>query len=322
MSERTCKICLDPLGNDEPDYHPACCRRLFGSTQPPKLPFTWEGLNALAEKVVRRHVAIPGVQPKLPLHLERRSARDGGRFTLVGLEGNYILKPPVDRFPEMPELEHLTMHMAGRFGIRTADCGLVALEDGRMTLVIRRMDRVGGKKIPMEDMCQLTDRLTEEKYRGSLESVGKTILRHCANPGLDALRFFEVNLFCFLVGNADMHLKNFSLLGLSEGGMEFSPAYDLLPTVLLLPEDNEETALTLNGKKKKLGSADFEAFGTALRLTERQMANAIKRFEKSIVAATELVGRGLCSTEMKDRYQKLLSDRWDRLKNSKTGRLL
>ncbi len=321
MHDRNCKICLDPLGNGESDYHPACCRRFFGGAQPPKLPFTWAELNALAEKVVRSHVAIPGVQPKLSLHLERRRDREGDRFTLVGLEGNTILKPPVDRFPEMPELEHLTMRMAGCFGIETADCGLIGLEYGRMTLLVRRMDRVEGHKLPMEDLCQLTDRLTEEKYRGSLETVGKAILRYCANPGLDALRFFEVNLFCFLTGNADMHLKNFSLLRSLEGEIRFSPAYDLLPTALLLPEDTEETALTLHGKKKKLGPGDFRAFGAALKLTERQVTNSLKRIEKGMDAAMALIGRGFCSGEMANRYRKLMSDRWDRLEGLKARAL-
>jgi serine/threonine-protein kinase HipA len=109
------------------------------------------------------------------------------------------------------------------------------------------MDRVGVHKLAMEDMCQLTDRMTEEKYRGSLEAVGKKILQHCSHPGLDALRFFEVNLFSFLTGNSDMHLKNFSLIRSQDGEIRFSPAYDLLPTVLLLPEDTEESALTMHG---------------------------------------------------------------------------
>ena len=310
MSNPRCKICLEALGGDEIDYHPACCRRLFGGPQPPRLPFTWAELNSLAEQVVRSHVAVPGVQPKLSLHLERGGARDGGRFTLVGLEGGYILKPPVERFPEMPELEYLTMRMAGCFGIETAECGLVALDDGKTALIVRRMDRLGERKLAMEDMCQLTDRLTEEKYRGSLEAVGKAILKHCANPGLDALRFFEVNLFCFLTGNADMHLKNFSLIHSAEGEIRFSPAYDLLPTVLLLPEDTEETALTLNGRKRKLGPKDFNAFGAALKLTERQIANSFRRIEKGLTTAAALIERGFCSSETMSRYRELLTERW------------
>ena len=313
MSNPHCKICLGSLSPGEPDYHPACCRKLFGGARPPQLPFSWAQLNSLAEQVVRSHVAVPGVQPKLSLHLERAGSREGGRFTLVGLQGGYILKPPGERFPEMPELEHLTMRMAGCFGIETVDCGLVPLEDRKMALIVRRMDRLGETKLAMEDMCQLSDRLTEEKYRGSMETVGKMILKHCTNPGLDALRFFEVNLFCFLTGNADMHLKNFSLIRSVEGEIRFSPAYDLLSTVLLLPEDTEETALTVNGKKRKLDPKDFHALGVALKLTDRQVSNSFRRIEKGLDGAIAMIGCGFCSSELNRRYRELLENRWRRL---------
>jgi serine/threonine-protein kinase HipA len=206
------------------------------------------------------------------------------------------------------------MRMAGCFGIETADCGLISLEEGQLALIVRRMDREEGRKLAMEDMCQLTDRLTEEKYRGSLESVGKVILRHCSHPGLDALRFLEVNLFCFLTGNSDMHLKNFSLIRNSQGEIRFSPAYDLLPTALLLPEDQEETALTIRGRKKKLTSQDFFALGEALQLTERQCANVFRRFEKGLASASELISCGACSLDMRKRFQQLLELRWQQLR--------
>ncbi|MBT5608236.1 MAG: HipA domain-containing protein [Lentisphaerae bacterium] len=212
MSSTGCHICLNPLEDGNRRYHRACSRKLFGAPHPPELPYTWQQLNGLAEKTIRQRVTVPGVQPKLSMHLERGGRRQDGRLTLVGLEGGYILKPPVTRFPEMPELEHLTMLMAGAFGIPTAMCGLIPLEDGHLAFITRRMDRDGETKLHMEDMCQLTDRLTEQKYRGSLEQVGKVVLRHCSNPLFDALRLFEVTLFCFLTGNSDMHLKNFSLL--------------------------------------------------------------------------------------------------------------
>lgn len=313
MSHPRCKICLGVLDGEDMDFHAACSRRLFGSAQPPQLPYSWAALNALAEQIVRSHVAVPGIQPKLSLHLESGGTRGGGRFTLVGLEGGFILKPPVERFPQMPELEHLTMRMAACFGIETADCGLIAMQDGQLALVVRRMDRVGGRKLAMEDMCQLTDRMTEEKYRGSLEAVGKKIRQHCSHPGLDALRFFEVNLFSFLTGNSDMHLKNFSLLRSQSGEIRFSPAYDLLPTVLLLPEDTEESALTIQGRKKRLTRWDFDALGNALGLTERQVSNVLRRFEKGLGSAIALISDGFCSQEMKARYQALMTLRWERL---------
>jgi serine/threonine-protein kinase HipA len=215
----------------------------------------------------------------------------------------------------MPELEHLTMRMAACFGMETADCGLIAMQDGQLALVVRRMDRVGGRKLGMEDMCQLTDRMTEEKYRGSLEAVGRKIRQHCSHPGLDALRFFEVNLFSFLTGNSDMHLKNFSLIRSQAGEIRLSPAYDLLPTVLLLPEDTEESALTIQGRKNRITRGDFLALGNALGLTDRQVSNALGRFEKGLSAAIALVSAGFCSEEMKARYQALMKQRWERLQD-------
>lgn len=313
MNSTHCQICLEPLGKGSEQYHATCCKRLFGASRFPELPYTWDQLNGLAETIIRQHVTVPGVQPKLSMHLEKGGNHRNARFTLVGLEGGYILKPPVERFPDMPELEHLTMRVAACFGIATAACGLIPLEDDRLAFITRRMDREGKTKLHMEDMCQLTDRLTEQKYRGSIEQVGKVILRHCSNPVFDALRLFEVTLFCFLTGNADMHLKNFSLIYRLGGEIALSPAYDLLPTVLLLPEDTEETALTLNGRKRRLTRRDFMQFGTSLKLTAKQVENACERFSSGLVQARQTVEAGFCSHAMKDRFNALLHERASRL---------
>jgi len=253
------------------------------------------------------------VQPKLSLHLEQEARKGSGKFTIVGLEGGYILKPPVSRYPEMPELEHLTMRMAACFGIATASCGLLRMRDGRHAFIARRMDRSGRHKLPMEDMCQLTDRLTADKYRGSLESVGRAVLRYSDLPVFDVLRLFDLALFCFLTGNADMHLKNFSLLRNPDRETRLAPAYDLLPTHLLLPEDQEEAALTLNGKKRKIVRQDFLRFGESLTLNTKQMDNALRRVAAGIPAALTLIDRGLCSAESKERYSELVTSRAQRL---------
>lgn len=312
MNNSNCRICLHPLDGEQ-DYHPVCCRRLFGTSYPPSLPYSWQQINVMAEQIVRQHVTVPGVQPKLSVHLERGGHGQDARLTLVGLEGGYVLKPPVERFPEMPELEHLTMCMARVFGISTAECGLIPLADGRLSFITKRMDRVGPAKLHMEDMCQLTDRLTEQKYRGSLEQVGKAILRYCTNPLFDALRFFEVTLFCFLTGNADMHLKNFSLIYKPGGDVALSPAYDLLPTALLLPEDKEETALTMCGRKRHISRENFEQFGKALKLTEKQIENTRDRFRKQLPAALETLERGCCSASAANQFKVLVEQRAQRL---------
>jgi serine/threonine-protein kinase HipA len=313
MNKKTCHICLQPMDDTQKLHHEACCKKLFGSGIPPALPYTLKDLNALAQNVVRRHIAVPGIQPKLSMHLERDGSRQDSRLTLVGLEGGYILKAPVSQYPEMPELEHVTMRMAGCFAITTAECGLIPLKDGQPTFITKRMDRQGSSKLHMEDMCQLTDRLTEQKYRGSLEQVGKAIIRHCDNSLFDALRFFELTLYCFLTGNSDMHLKNFSLLHLQDGSIALSPAYDLLPTQLLLPEDTEDTALTLNGRKSRLVRNDFMKLAESLRLTEKQAMNTFSRFSSNLDAALELLGKGLCTDSMKDRFKELIRSRAGRL---------
>ena len=306
MNKSDCHICLQPMNSSEGLYHSGCCKKLFGTAMPPKLPYAWEELNRMAEQIIRRHITVPGVQPKLSLHLERSGKRQDVRLTLVGLEGGYILKPPVAQYPEMPELEHLTMCMAQCFGISTAQCGLIPLEDGQLAFITKRMDRNKTEMLHMEDMCQLTDRMTEQKYRGSLEQVGKAVIRHCDNSLFDALRFFEVTVYCFLTGNSDMHLKNYSLLYQPNGSVSLSPAYDLLPTRLLLPQDAEETALTLNGKKKNLRRNDFMNLAESLRLTEKQVSNAFARFSSGFGPAFELLERGFCAPETKERFRELI----------------
>lgn len=313
MKQPDCKICLQPLMDGMSDFHPACCKKLFGAATSPTLPYTWEQLNELAEQTIRQHITVPGVQAKLSLHLERKGRSGDARLTLVGLEGGYILKPPVERYPQMPELEHLTLRLARTFGIDTEECGLIALEDGQLSFITRRMDRDEKRKLHMEDMCQLTDRMTEQKYRGSMEQVGRAILRHCSNPLFEAVRLFDLTQFCFLTGNADMHLKNFSLLYSLGGEIRLSPAYDLLPTVLLLPEDTEEMALTLNGKKRKLRRSDFQKFGESLKLTDRQIENSFRRIRERYDSGLALIDRGFCSEELKERYRDLVSERAGRL---------
>ena len=182
-----------------------------------------------------------------------------------------------------------------------------------MAYITRRMDRPASGPLHMEDMCQLTDKMTEQKYRGSMEQVGAAVLRYSSNPGFDALRLFELTLFCFLTGNADMHLKNFSLLYEADGVIRLSPAYDLLPTKLLMPRDREEMALTLNGKKNRLRPSDFDAFGHALNLTDRQIANAHTRLQRNLAKARDDVPMTFISTEQQAKFKGLLEDRMTRI---------
>jgi serine/threonine-protein kinase HipA len=291
-----CLFCYQPLpeGGVGTDYHPACSRRLFGKTVPPAFPYTEAQMLELAEAVVRQHITVTGVQPKLSLTI----APAGGtgpptRFTIVGaLGGEYILKPPTPRYPHLPEVEDVTMHLAALARLPTVPHGLLRLEGGALAYVTRRIDRVKGRKRAMEDMCQLTERLTENKYDGSHEQVAKAILKYSANPGLDAVNYYELVLFSFLTGNADMHLKNFSLLQTPSLGYGLAPANDLVATALVNPADTEELALTLTGKKKRLRQTDFRQAAGRAGIEDKVVTGMLSRFVKARPAWQAFIAQG------------------------------
>jgi serine/threonine-protein kinase HipA len=308
-----CHVCCQALSGGQRLYHAKCSSELFGTRSIPVLDYSWNDLNKLAENIIRRSVALPGVQPKLSLHLEQSNTSGTGKFTLVGLEGEFILKPPASAYPDMPELEHYTMRLAAAAGVDVVRCGLIPLASGELAYITRRMDRTENGPLHLEDMCQLTDKMTEQKYRGSMEQVGKAVLAHTSNTGFDALRLFEVTLFCFLTGNADMHLKNFSLLYEADGTIRLSPAYDLLPTKLLTPKDPEELALPMNGKKNNLRRKDFAAFGQALKLTERQIANAHDRMQSGLTKALKNVPMAFLNADRQEQLHDLINSRAARI---------
>ncbi len=318
------KRCLACYGVAEPTsrpYHPACSRRLFGKAEPPAIPYALNELEKLAEQIVRSQVAVPGVQEKLSLHLDR-SGGGPGRLTLVGLWGHFILKPPVSAYPQMPQIEDLTMHLASLFKIATVPHALIPLKSGELAYITRRIDRGKQKeKLHMEDMCQLTERLSEDKYRGSMEQIGKAILAFSSNPVLDVLRFYELTLFSFLTGNGDMHLKNFSLLWRKDKMIVLAPAYDLLSTRLLISEkdDPEEMALTLNGKKSSLNPGDFLAFAGNLGLNSKQRENIWRKFRRALPEAIAFLDRAFITAEKRDEFKNLLTTRASALELRESG---
>ena len=310
-----CLFCYEPLAANEQDFHASCSKKIFGQPTPPVLPYSEEDLEPLAKEVIRSQTAVTGVQAKLSLHITGNAkAGNERRFTIVGLWGGYILKPPTDSYPQVPEVEDLTMHLAQLTQIRTAPHSLIRLQSGNLAYITRRMDRTKKGKLAMEDMCQLTERLTEDKYRGSYEQIGKAIQRHSVNPGLDVVNFFELVLFSFLTGNADMHLKNFALLEQPGLGMALSPAYDLVNTALVNPADDEEMALTLNGRKKKLKKQDFVSAMNALNVEGKQQENIFKKMAKAWPKWQSLIDRSFLSGAFKEQYKTILTERMDRLR--------
>ncbi len=311
-----CLYCYKPLAEGVIDFHAACSKKMFGEQVPPVLPYCEEQLEGLAAEVIKTHTTVTGVQPKLSLHLAKAGdAQAAKKFTIVGLWSGYILKPPTANYPHLPEVEDLTMHLAGVAKIKVVPHSLIRLSSGNLAYITKRIDRVKKEKLHMEDMCQLTERLTEDKYRGSYEQIAKAIQKYSATPGLDIVNFFEVLLFSFLTGNADMHLKNFSLIQQPGLGMVLSAAYDLVATALVNPKDDEDLALTLNGKKKKIKKEDFIAAFNTVKLDEKQRGNIFKKMEKSKLLWMKQIDNSFLNNEFKESYKAILEERFSRIFN-------
>jgi serine/threonine-protein kinase HipA len=296
------------------DFHDRCSLKFFGHRNAPVLPYSLSEMAQLAKNVVEGSVAVPGVQPKLSLTLVNDVLGNGqaGRLTVVGaLGGHYIFKPPSDVFPEMPQNEHVTMRIAEAFGIQTVPSSLIRLASGELSYITKRIDRTeSGTKIHMLDMYQVLEAF--DKYKGSLEKTGKAIGEYSSNTLLDKLNFFELNLICFVTGNNDMHLKNFSLIHSGKSWI-LSQAYDLLNVIIVNPGDTEETALTLEGKKKKLKLEHFTRFGQGLGLTDRQIAAALKRLNDNKSKAVGWINASFLSDEFKIAYRKVLDEKYSKL---------
>ncbi|MCE7059841.1 HipA domain-containing protein [Dyadobacter sp. CY343] len=316
MTKR-CLYCYNILENtSESDFHERCSLDFFGSKTQPALAYSLDQMTELAKNVVERSIAVPGVQPKLSLSLISDAMKNGGggRLTVVGaLGGNYIFKPPMEKYPEMPQNEHVTMRIAEAFGIKTVKSSLIRLQSGELSYITKRIDRTeNDEKIHMLDMFQILEAF--DKYKSSMERVGKALATYSTNTLLDQLSFFELSVFSFLTGNNDMHLKNFSMLNI-KGDWVLAPAYDLLNVTIVNPEDTEELALTLEGKKRKLKLEYFERFGVGLGLNKKQIENVFRRFLKYKPVAMDWVDKSFLSDSNKAAYKNVLEERYVRLKS-------
>lgn len=310
--ENRCLYCYEPL-EEGSDFHKRCSSEFFETTAPPVLQYSLDQINELAKKIVERSVSVPGVQAKLSMSLvEGTMEKTNARFTVVGaLGGRYIFKPPSDKFPEMPENEHVTMRIAEALGIRVVPSSLIRMASGELSYITKRLDRTkSGEKIHMIDMFQITEAF--DKYKGSMENVGKALDKYSDNTLLDKIFFFELSLFLFLSGNNDMHLKNFSMIQSSSRWL-LAPAYDMLNVAIVFPEDKEELALALAGKKKKLKPEHFVHLGKELELTDKQISGAFKRFGANKSKALEWIDRSFLSKDMKTAYKELLETRFGQL---------
>lgn len=310
-----CLCCGKPLNTSATSgqWHKKCIQLFFGTANLPDIDISDEVLNQLAIDSTSKGFTVPGVQKKLSLHL---TEGDSPRLTLVNYPTGYILKPQTEEYPALPEMEYLVMQMAQATGIKTVPFALIRMssQTSALAYITKRIDRVSGKipgMLAMEDFCQLDGRLTEDKYRGSYERCGKVIEKYSTRPGLDLSELFIRVVFSFAVGNSDMHLKNFSLIetGIGNGEYVLSAAYDMLSTNVILPADQEQFALTMNGKKQHIRRNDFLRFGKAIGLQQNAAERMMEKIVKCEDRYLELCEHSYLPDDMKNQLKGLIQDR-------------
>jgi len=299
-----CLYCYETLNASQTgDYHPKCVKDFFGTTHAPELPYQLSEMEVLAKQAAESSITVPGVQPKLSLGWIKTELENGhqGRLTILdALEGMYILKPQNLQYPEMPENEHLSMKLAELFNIEVVPSTLIRLASGELSYLTKRIDRKEDhSKIHMIDFLQILE--LEDKYKGNMETLGKAIGELSVNTLLDKMRFFELAVFNYVIGNNDMHLKNFSMWQ-TDQGWALSPAYDLLNVKIILPKDKEDTALLLGGKKINLNKGYFDRLGVVLKLNEKQVNGVYKRHQKWLPKANQLIKKSFLSNDLKNEY--------------------
>lgn len=297
-------------------WHERCSKKFFGGKYVPEIDINKDVLESIAIESTNRGYTVPGVQKKLSLHLTEGKRGEIPRLTLVNYPTGYILKPQTREYPALPEAEYLVMNMAKTVGIKTVPFALLK-QDEEFAYITKRIDRIGGRKkekgkmLAMEDFCQLDGRLTQDKYRGSYERCGKIISRYSIQPGLDLTEIFLRIVFSYLVGNSDMHLKNFSLIETDENSQEYvlADAYDMLPVNIVLPEDTEQFALTLNGKKRNVKRNDFLTFADNCQINKKTANKLIDKLLDQTGKMISLCRESFMPDEMKMQLEELILQR-------------
>ena len=303
-----CLYCHKELKAHEKDFHAHCSRTFFGDSVPPTLNYSHDEMDSLAAAIIQSQTTLTGVQPKISLHLNQHEGSK--RLTVAGLWGGYIFKPQTELYPHLPELEDVTMHLAEESKLAVVPHSLIRLRDGELGYITRRIDRkADGTKIAMEDMCQLTERPTEYKYRSSYEQIAKAIRKFSSVPDLDVMQYYELVLFCYLTGNNDMHLKNFSIYQPNAGEYRLAPAYDLLNVAIVNPKDTEELALTLNGKRRKLTRHDFETAMLSSGLNEKVVSNIFRKFLRIYPQWEATIRNSFLPADLQEAYWQLIQQR-------------
>ena len=295
----------------ENQWHNHCVKKFFETEELPILEVTEEQLEQLAKETVNKGLTVPGVQKKLSLHLSKEG---NARLTIVNYPTGYILKPQTKEYGYLPEFEDLAMRLAAIAGIQVVPHALMKTGD-TFAYITKRIDReISDGKVnmyAMEDFCQLSNRLTYDKYRSSYEGCGRIIKKYSEYPGIDMSELLLRVVFSYVIGNSDMHLKNFSMRENEPAGRNYtlSKAYDILPVNVILPEDADEMALTLNGKKRNIRKKDFsilaEKCGISDKVVEKMLKKMVTLKEKFFAQCDE----AYLPEEKKEEMKRLIEKR-------------
>ena len=298
------------------EWHHSCVKRFFGTKIMPDVDISKKVLEQLAIESTNKGYTVPGVQKKLSLHLSEED-KERPRLTLVNYPTGYILKPQTEEYRALPEAEYLVMSMARATKIKTVPFALVRISSGDngLAYITKRIDRVKKAKkvqmLAMEDFCQLENRLTSDKYKGSYERCAKVVMNYSQSAGLDVADLFLRIVFSFAIGNSDMHLKNFSLIETAEGNgvYQLSDAYDILPVNVIMPQDKEQLALTLNGKKQNIRRKDFLVFAETCGLNRKSAEKMIEKIVALKDTYLAMCQESYLPDDMKESFETLICER-------------
>lgn len=270
--------------------------------------FPYSAKEQIDEAVLRAEkMSIQGIQPKLSVRLNLKQQV----FEVVDAGGNYIIKPQHERYVDLPQNEDLTMKLAKTAGIEVPPHGMVYSKDGSLSYFIKRFDRLPkGGKVALEDFAQLAGLNRQTKYDYAMEKIVAIIEIHCTFPAVEKVKLFKLVLFNYLVGNEDMHLKNYSLIRV-EGKIQLSPAYDLINTTIAVKGASEEIALTLAGKKKNLEKSDFFRYFARQRLglSDSSINGVVGDLRAGIEKWPGIIDVSFLSPDLKEKYSNLFRER-------------
>jgi len=291
-------------------YHGSCLKKLFGTAKIPVINFASTGLLSEINKNIGK-MSISGAQIKASIKLNREK----NMIEITGSGGSHILKPEPGDYPGLCQNENLCMNIAESAGMEVPPHGLFYLADKKLCYIVKRFDRgENAEKIHVEDMAQLSEMPPDAKYESSLEKVGRLIIKYSRRPYIDIVYFIERVIFCFLTGNGDMHLKNWSLISVKEkdyAGYQLSPCYDLLCSKIYLP-DEDESALTINGKRNRISKDDFFALSQYLKVDNKAYENAFSRIKGLKKIFLELIDNAVYF-DRRDKLKEIFNKNYKRL---------